>query len=184
MATAINTAVKALNNKQVIAYPTEAVFGLGCDPLNEEAVQNLLEIKARPIEKGLILIAADLHQLTKFVDLEKLTSEQLAKIKATWPGPVTWVMPAKPSVPKWLTGQFDSIAVRVSDHPTVIELCNAFGRPITSTSANLTGLDPCITAEEVTLQLGHLLGYIVEESVGKLAEPTTIRDAITGITYR
>jgi len=182
--TAISNAVIALKHQQVIAYPTEAVFGLGCDPMNEKAVQRLLTIKQRPIEKGLILIAANLAQLERYVDLSKLTAQQIDNIKQTWPGPATWVMPAKAKVPKWLTGQFDSIAVRVSAHPTVQKLCLAFGGPITSTSANLTGLTPCVTTAEVTQQLDSLLGAIVDEAVGGLAQPTTITDAVTGKVYR
>ena len=182
--TAINNAVAALHTQQVIAYPTEAVFGLGCDPMNELAVQRLLTIKQRPVEKGLILIAANLAQLNDYVDLTQLSATQIDKIKQTWPGPATWVMPAKAQVPKWLTGQFDSIAGRVAAHPTVQALCLAFGGPITSTSANLTGLTPCITAAEVASQLESLLGAIVDEAVGELAQPTTITDALTGEIYR
>ena len=181
---AISDAVTALQNQQVIAYPTEAVFGLGCDPMNEKAVQRLLTIKQRPVEKGLILIAADIAQLNDYIDLSQLSAAQIDKINQTWPGPATWVMPAKAQVPKWLTGQFDSIAVRVSSHPTVRDLCLSFGGPITSTSANLTGLTPCVTAEEVHNQLAPLLGAIVNESVGELAQPTTITDALTGKIYR
>jgi len=181
---AISNAVTALRHQQVIAYPTEAVFGLGCDPMNETAVQRLLTIKQRPVEKGLILIAANLAQLDDYIDLSKLSAEQIDKINQTWPGPATWVMPAKAQVPKWLTGKFDSIAVRVSAHPTVQTLCLAFGGPITSTSANLTGLNPCVTAVEVASQLGSLLGAIVDEAVGELAQPTTITDALTGKVYR
>ena len=182
--TAINNAVTALYNQQVIAYPTEAVFGLGCDPMNEVAVQHLLTIKQRPVEKGLILIAANFTQLNDYVDLMALSTVQIENVKQTWPGPATWVMPAKAQVPKWLTGQFDSIAVRVSAHPTVQALCLAFGGPITSTSANLTGLPPCVTAAEVDIQLGSLLGAIMDEPVGELAQPTTITDALTGQIYR
>ena len=180
----ISQAVAALQQQDVIAYPTEAVFGLGCDPQNEQAVMKLLAIKQRPVEKGLILVAANIAQLTGYIDTDKLSSEQLAEINATWPGPYTWVMPSKPTVPKWLTGQFDSIAVRISAHPTVQALCNEFGGPITSTSANLTGLAPCITAQEVNQQLASHLGYVVDEQVGELAQPTTIRDALTGKHFR
>jgi len=182
--TAISNAVTALQNQHVIAYPTEAVFGLGCDPMNEKAVQRLLSIKQRPVEKGLILIAANLAQLNDYVDLTPLSTAQIDHINQTWPGPATWVMPAKVQVPKWLTGQFDSIAVRVSAHPTVRALCLAFGGPITSTSANLTGLTPCVTAAEVNRQLASLLGAVVDEPVGGLAQPTTITDALTGKVYR
>jgi L-threonylcarbamoyladenylate synthase len=182
--TAISNAVTALSNQQVIAYPTEAVFGLGCDPMNETAVQRLLTIKQRPVEKGLILIAANLTQLNDYVDLSQLSTAQMDNIKQTWPGPATWVMPAKAHVPDWLTGKFDSIAVRVSAHPTVQTLCLAFGGPITSTSANLTGLTPCVTAAEVVEQLESHLGAIIDEPVGELLQPTTITDALTGKVYR
>lgn len=89
-------AVAALQHDRVIAYATEAVFGLGCDPDSEAAVQRLLAIKQRPVEKGLILIAADLAQLQDYIDLDQLTSEQLAKVEASWPGPFTWIMPLVP----------------------------------------------------------------------------------------
>lgn len=180
----ISQAVMALHQQQVIAYPTESVFGLGCDPQSEKAVQQLLAIKQRPVEKGLILVAATFEQLLDYVDVTQLTEELRAEITSTWPGPYTWVMPVKASVPKWLTGQFDSIAVRVSAHPIVQALCDEFNGPITSTSANLTGLAPCVTTNEVKGQLESMLGYIVDAEVGTLAQPTTIRDALTGKTYR
>jgi len=180
----ISQAVEALQQQQVIAYPTEAVFGLGCDPQDEVAVMKLLAIKQRPIEKGLILVAANIDQLKDYIDISKLSQQRLAEITATWPGPYTWVMPSQPNVPKWLTGQFNSIAVRISAHPTVQALCLAFNGPITSTSANLTGLAPCITADEVNQQLAGHLGYVIDERVGKLAQPTTIRDALTDKNFR
>ncbi len=180
----LKKAVIALEEHLVIAYPTEAVFGLGCDPLNEQAVTRLLEIKQRPVEKGLILIAANYEQLRPYIDESKLSSQQLDQIKATWPGPVTWVMPAQDCVPRWLTGQFESIAVRVTNHCAVRQLCLAFGQPITSTSANLTGMPPCRDAAEVARQMGHLLEVIVDVSVGDEAKPTIIKDALTNEIYR
>lgn len=180
----ISQAVEALLQQQIIAYPTEAVYGLGCDPQDEVAVMKLLAIKQRPVEKGLILVAADIEQLKDYIDFSKLSQQRLAEITATWPGPYTWVMPSQPNVPKWLTGQFDSIAVRISAHPTVKALSLAFNGPITSTSANLTGLAPCISADEVKLQLADRLGYIIDAQLGKLSSPTTIRDALTGKHFR
>ena len=103
-------AVAALHSEGVIAYATEAVFGLGCDPDSELAVQRLLAIKQRPVEKGLILIAADLAQLQEYIDVSQLSAEQLARVEASWPGPFTWIMPARAATPTWLTGQFDTLA--------------------------------------------------------------------------
>ncbi len=180
----IEEAIVALQNGEVIAYPTEAVFGVGCDPDNEAAVMALLALKKRPIEKGLILIAADMAQLENYVDLSQLNEDQLAVIEASWPGPVTWVMPKKAGVLSCVTGQFDTLAVRVSDHPLVQALCGGFGKPITSTSANLSGLPPCRTDEEVHSQLGDQLNTIIKGETGGRLNPSEIRDAQTGHIFR
>ncbi len=136
----IHRATRLLVQGQGIAYPTEAIYGLGCDPLNEYAVSDLLALKQRPVDKGLILIAASIQQLAPFL----ITSHSgiLDKALATWPGPTTWIFPAQNWVPKWLTGHHSSLAVRVSKHPTVIALCKGFGGPIISTSANISAQQP------------------------------------------
>ncbi len=177
-------AAHALEHGSVLAYPTEAVFGLGCDPLNETAVQRLLAIKQRPQEKGLILVASCYGQLLRYVDDASLSDEQRQRALASWPGPVTWVMPARGSVPAWLTGQFDSIAVRVSDHSIVQALCGAFGGPLVSTSANLSGMDPARTLQEVERDLGERVDGVVLGEVGGNASPSTILDARSGAILR
>ncbi|HDM8235004.1 TPA: threonylcarbamoyl-AMP synthase [Vibrio campbellii] len=176
--------LKALQTGEVIAYPTEGVFGVGCDPDNPEAIQKLLELKQRPVEKGLILIAASYEQLLPYVDEAQLTQEQLDKVHATWPGPYTWIMPASDKVSHWVSGQFDSIAVRVTDHPLVQKMCNAFGKPLTSTSANLTGQPPCMTTEEVEEQLGDRLVAILRGETSGRDKPSEIRDAKTSQILR
>ncbi|MGF1722780.1 threonylcarbamoyl-AMP synthase [Vibrio kyushuensis] len=175
---------QALQQGEVIAYPTEGVFGVGCDPDSPEAIQKLLELKQRPVEKGLILIAANYEQLLPYIDESQLSAEQLMAVHATWPGPVTWIMPTSDKTSSWVSGQFDSIAVRVTDHPLVQELCLAFGKPITSTSANLTGLDPCMTSEEVEVQLGDKLFSILDGKTGGRDKPSEIRDAKTSKVLR
>ncbi len=172
-------ALSALQQGEVIAYPTEGVFGVGCDPDNAQAIQKLLELKQRPVEKGLILIAANYEQLLPYIDESQLTIEQLETVKATWPGPYTWIMPASNKVSNWVSGQFDSIAVRVTDHPLVQQICQAFGKPLTSTSANLTGLPPCMTTEEVEAQLGDQLVAILRGETSGRDKPSEIRDAKT-----
>jgi len=118
----------------VIAYPTEAVFGLGCLPENSEALQRLLDIKQRPIEKGLILVAANFEQVRPYLAKNiKPTPQQMA------PDNVTWVYPVADNVSPLLRGRFDSIAIRISKHPLVQALCNTLDSPLTSTSANITG---------------------------------------------
>ncbi|MFM2588492.1 L-threonylcarbamoyladenylate synthase [Vibrio sp. TBV020] len=177
-------ALSALQQGEVIAYPTEGVFGVGCDPDNPQAIQKLLELKQRPIEKGLILIAASYEQLLPYINQQALTKEQLEKVLQTWPGPVTWVMPCSDKVSKWVSGQYDSIAVRVTDHPLVQKMCNAFGKPLTSTSANLTGEPPCVTTEQVYQHLGDQLVAILEGQTGGRTNPSEIRDAITSQILR
>ncbi|HDX8354567.1 TPA: Sua5/YciO/YrdC/YwlC family protein [Aeromonas dhakensis] len=177
-------AVAALQHDGVIAYATEAVFGLGCDPDSEAAVQRLLAIKQRPVEKGLILIAADLAQLQDYIDLDQLTSEQLARVEASWPGPFTWIMPARPDTPAWLTGQFDTLAVRVTAHPQVQALCRAFGKPLVSTSANLTGEEPARRLADIGELLASQLAYILPGEVGGQTNPSEIKDARTGAVIR
>ncbi|KNC89574.1 L-threonylcarbamoyladenylate synthase type 1 TsaC [Trabulsiella odontotermitis] len=179
----VTKAVAVLNNENVIAYPTEAVFGVGCDPDSETAVMKLLDLKQRPVEKGLILIAADFEQLKPYIDDSRLTDEQRDVVFACWPGPVTFVFPARATTPRWLTGRFDSLAVRVTDHPLVIELCRAYGKPLVSTSANLTGLPPCRTTEEVRAQFGDDFP-VVDGLTGGRLNPSEIRDALTSELFR
>ncbi|UUM30661.1 L-threonylcarbamoyladenylate synthase [Vibrio japonicus] len=177
-------ALNALKNGEVIAYPTEGVFGVGCDPDNAEAIKKLLALKQRPVEKGLILIAANYEQLLPYIDESQLTQAQLDKVHQSWPGPVTWIMPCSDKVSSWVSGQFDSIAVRVTDHPLVQKMCNEFGKPLTSTSANLTGQPPCMTTEQVEQQLGDRLVAILEGETGGRDKPSEIRDAKTSQVLR
>lgn len=175
--------LKNLEDHQVIAYPTEAVFGLGCDPDSEIAVQRLLDLKRRSWQKGLILIAAEFQQLEPYVDASLLSQAQLNTVFSTWPGPVTWVMPTKPGTPQWLTGEFTTLAVRVTEHPLVVELCRRFGKPLVSTSANLSGKPPCRTAQDVFEQFGKAFP-VLEGPIGGRQNPSEIRDALTGSMVR
>lgn len=175
--------IEQLQQQHVIAYPTEAVFGLGCDPDSESAVMTLLALKQRPVEKGLILIAADYAQLEPYIADRELTVLQRERMFASWPGPVTYVVPASPHTPRWLTGRFDSLAIRVSDHPQVQALCRGFGKPLVSTSANLTGQPPCRSAAEVAEQFGTSFPVLQAATGGRL-NPSEIRDAISGELIR
>jgi len=178
----INEAVRILQQGGVIAYPTEAVYGLGCDPNNHQAVERLLAIKQRSQDKGLILIAAEFQQLAPF--LAEIDMALKEKILATWPGPITWLWPANPAVSSLLRGKHDTIAVRVTAHPVAAELCRVFGGALISTSANLSGKSPARTAEEVQAQFKHQLDYVLKGKVGGRAKPSEIRDALSGEVLR
>ncbi len=177
-------AVDRLRAGGVIAYPTEGVWGVGCDPFDEAAVHRLLAIKARPVEKGMILIAGDEAQLDEVVDWARLPADRAVAVRATWPGPHTWIVPALPQVPRWITGSHDSVAVRVSAHPAVVALCAAFGGPLVSTSANFAG-EPAVRAREaLDPQLLARLDGVLAGETGGLDRPTPIRDARTGASLR
>ncbi|HEV7489996.1 MAG TPA: Sua5/YciO/YrdC/YwlC family protein, partial [Rhodanobacteraceae bacterium] len=104
--------VAALRAGGVVSYPTEAVFGLGCDPRNRDACARLFAIKQRPPTQGVLLIAADFMQLEPYIDLAAVPDESLARATATWPGPHTWIFPRASNAPAWLAGAHAGIAVR------------------------------------------------------------------------
>ena len=176
------TAIDCLKSGGIIAYPTEAVFGLGCDPTNLNAIEQLLNIKHRSASKGFILVASDWSQLENYV--EPIPPKSLTQIQHSWPGPYTWVFPAQKWVPKQLYGDFNGIAVRISAHPIVQALCQQFGSAIISTSANISGHPPARDAGTVKMIFGDTIPFILSGEVGALTRPTEIRDAITGELLR
>ncbi len=178
MPDALESAVAALRSGSVIAYPTEAVFGLGCDPLNATTVAQLFALKQRPSAQGVLLIAADFDQVRDFIGV--VPADALARARATWPGPYTWVFPRSATTPAWLAGEHAGIALRVTAHPLAAQLCHAFGAALVSTSANRHGEAPARDAAQVRASFGDRLGYILDGATGGLEKPTPIRDAISG----
>jgi len=168
----------------VIAYPTEAVWGLGCDPLNATATRRLLSIKRRSVDKGLILVASHLDQLHGFMDLGSLARERLEKVLSTWPGPHTWALPAGSAAPAWITGARFSIAVRVSAHPAVVALCDACGHALVSTSTNSAGEPPAHRQEALDPALLQKVDGVLQGETGGMERPTLIRDAASGAVLR
>jgi len=175
--------ISAFEQGEVIGYPTEAVFGLGCDPDIADAVNNVLAIKTRPQDKGLILIAATFEQLLPYIDISELEPEIINKVHATWPGPYTWIMPKAKTTPDYLTGGRNTIAVRVSAHPTVIALCNAVNKPLVSTSANPSGEAPARTLEQIKTYFADTI-FAIDGEVDHNAQPSKIQDAVTGKVLR
>ena len=174
-------AARLLREGGVIAYPTEAVYGLGCDPLNEAAVMRLLDIKQRPVHKGLILLAADATQLRPWINV---SDAELARMQITWPGPTTWVVPASKKVPAWVRGDHPTVAVRVSGHPLARALAGQAGTPIVSTSANLSGRPSARNRFQVARQLGPHLDMIVNGDCNLASRPSAIIDLASGAHLR
>ena len=175
--------VEAFKQGVVFAYPTEAVFGLGCDPDNEEAVYRLLSLKKRPVEKGMILVAKNYSQLLPYVNDSAIPMDRRSEIFSSWPGPVTWLLPASKSAPDWVTGGSELIAVRVSAHPVVQALCEKFSKPLVSTSANVSGEEPAKNVGQVKAQFDDSV-VCIEGALGDSAKPTTIKNGLNGETLR
>lgn len=159
----------------ILAYPTEAVWGLGCDPYNADAVRRLLALKRRPEHKGLILVASSVEQVEPL--LKPLSAEQREALAKTWPGPNTWLLPdPEDLIPGWVKGSHRGVAVRVSAHPLVSALCDSYGGPIISTSANVSAAPPAKSRLKVITYFGNKVDYIMSGRLGGLDRPTTIRD--------
>jgi L-threonylcarbamoyladenylate synthase len=184
MDTSLSDAVAALRAGGVIAYPTEAVYGLGCDPENQAAFDRLFAIKRRPPTQGVLLIAADFAEVERYIDLAAAPVEAIQRAKSTWPGPHTWIFPRSPFTPRWLTGAHSGIALRVTAHPLAAGLCRAFGGALVSTSANRHGEPPARSADEVRAAFSDEIDGVLNGDVGGLERPTPIRDAISGDTVR
>lgn len=166
--------VRTLFQGGVIAYPTEAVWGLGCDPDNDYAVEEILRLKKRPVHKGLILVAASIDQLDFL--LHDLAPEYRDKLAASWPGANTWLIPHKGRVSPLVTGKHPTVAVRVSAHPVVKTLCEGFDGPIVSTSANPMGLSAAKSQMQVRRYFAKEALSYASGVVGGRNAPSVIRD--------
>lgn len=179
-------AVQTLQQGHVLAYPTEAVWGLGCDPYNAQAFDQILQLKNRPVEKGVILVAANLAQAQPF--LTGLNAAQIDKIQRTWQSSseqqqaTTWLVPLSPAVPPWICGQHDQLAIRISHHPLVQQLCLAFGGALVSTSANPATLAPALSVEKIREYFGDLA--MLSGQLGSCRLPSKIVDIVTGRVIR
>lgn len=178
----LKQAVRALRAGGVVAYPTEAVYGLGCDPMNERAIMRLLSIKGRALDKGLILVAADSDQLQPL--LQPQPEALMAPVEKSWPGPCTWLLPAAAGVPVWLTGGGECVAVRVTAHPLAAALARAFGAPLVSTSANPSGVAPPRSALGARRMVGARVDYFLSGATGGARRASEIRDVRDGRVLR
>ncbi len=178
----LRQAVSALHAGGIIAYPTETVLGLGCDPLNDRAIKNLLTLKQRPLKKGLILIGAQLEHLLPFINISD--DKLLQKLLTPTPQPTTWVIPAHQQTPHWLTGQHDSIAVRITSHPIAAEICNRFNGAIVSTSANPAGLPPARSSLTIKRYFNEQLDYLLHATIKPANKPSEIRNLLNNKRFR
>jgi L-threonylcarbamoyladenylate synthase len=174
-------AARVIRRGGIIAYPTEGVYGLGCDPTNPVAIARILELKHRGWSKGLIVIAAYLDQLRKFADLSDRDIEQ--RLAEPTLEPITWIVPALAGLPRSLTGGRTTVAVRLIAHELTRALCERVG-PLVSTSANPSGVRPARDAFTVRRYFGAEVELIVPGYTGGGAGPSEIRDARTDAVLR
>lgn len=165
-------AARVLAAGGLVAHPTEGVWGLACDPEQPLAVMALLHAKRRDPAKGLILVADEPGALIDYID-GPLPAEALAD----WPGPETWLLPATPETPWWLTGAHDTIAVRVTAHTTASALCTAFGGALVSTSANRAGRPAARYGWQARAALGDDVDLFLSGALDRPGIPSRIRNA-------
>ena len=177
--------VKWIKSGRVIAYPTESVYGLGCDPNNLAAVSQILKIKQRSYKKGLILVASDVQQIIPYLD--NPSPQILKRISAASNQVVTWLIPANKKLSTLLTGEHGKvkkIAIRISKHPIIYSLCQQLGHPIVSTSANISGKSMTWSARGVKYHFKNKIQYILNAQSGTQTKPSEIRDILTNQQIR
>ena len=177
----VDQAVNLLIQGGVIAHATEGVWGLACDPWNEKAVSRILTVKKRSIDLGFIVIGAEPSMFHE--ELFALAPEVQQRVVASWPGHVTWILPSK-RFPDWVTGNRTSVGARVPGHKQARTLTKLFGKPIISTSANVSGSEPALTGEEVRHQFGQLVDFVVPGKIGSATGPSRILNALNEDTIR
>jgi len=184
----LDRAIKALKQGDLIAYPTEAVWGLGCDPFNAKAVDKLLSLKGRTVDKGLIVVAANVDQcrlITQHLppELRSRFQTHCERVEPTQRA-TTWVIPNNNAMPRWITGQFNTVAVRVSRHPIVVELCQAFDCMMVSTSANLSGQVAAQNRHQVEDTFLNRVQVYVDGSLGGQQQTSELRHLVTNEVLR
>ena len=179
---AVQEAAALLRQGGVLAYPTEAVWGLGCDPFNSRALQRLLLLKQRDPSKGVILIAANIDQFKPW--LTEITPAQRQQLEQSWPGPQTWLIKDNGYTPDLIRGKHSKVALRVTNHPWVVALCETFDGPLVSTSANTAGEAPLLAYEAIEQSFGGDVDMILNGALGGLNRPTRITDLATGEVLR
>ena len=177
----IGRGARILRRGGVIAYPNESVYGLGCLPDNEQAVERVLRLKGRDRSLGLILIAGEWEQFDGWA-VSLSTAPEFGELRES--EGITWVMPASSNTPEWITGGRDTVAVRRSLHPLAAALSLALDSPLVSTSCNPHGRPPARTEAEAGQYFAGKVDWVLPGECGPLEGPTEIRDAATGAVLR
>lgn len=180
----LDAAIAAIHNGGIIAYPTEGVYGLGCDPFNERSVLRLCALKQRPVSKGLILVASQWQHIEPLIDASRLASSLLSQLKQNWPAATTYLFPCSTQTPQWIRGDHEQVAIRLSAHSSIQKLCNALGHALVSTSANLSGQPTLCSANAIHRAFNSNISGVLSGHLGGNDSPSRIIDTLTGQLIR
>lgn len=178
---AIRHAAHLVHQGGVIVYPTETVYGLGCNPMDVEAVSYLCRLKNRDISKGLILLGNSIELFADYI--KPLNATETGKISQS-DEPTSWIVPAFENTPAWLTGNRDTLVIRITDHPVVSKLCNQLGHPLVSSSANPGAQKPAINALQIHRYFHNIVDAILVSSDTCSGQPSAIKQLGTGELLR
>ena len=170
----LDKAFAALDNGGVVVFPTDTLYGLGADVFSLPALQHIFAIKGRPADLALPVLVAGLDQVESVALPMSNQAQELAK--RFWPGPLTLVMRRSPELPDLVTGGADTVAVRMPAHRIPLALARRLGRPITGTSANLSGQPDLLDLDSIENQLGNLVDYIIRSGPPPEGTGSTVVD--------
>jgi L-threonylcarbamoyladenylate synthase len=173
----IANAVALIQSGEVVAFPTDTVYGIGVHAWNQDAVRRLYDIKERPAHKAIALLLSRLEQMADVTDSDTPALRELAG--AYWPGPLTVVVPWNPSVEEGARQPFSTVGVRVPDHPVALALISAVGTPLATTSANLSGAPSAVSAQEVARQIGDRVALIIDGGLCPGGRDSSVVDLTT-----
>jgi L-threonylcarbamoyladenylate synthase len=177
----IEIAAEAIKSGEIVAFPTETVYGLGADGLNPTAVAKIFEAKKRPSFNPLILHIASINQLHDLVNINNEKVERL--VEAFWPGPLTLVLPKKDNIPEIVTAGNLTAAIRMPKHPVALKLIESSGVPIAAPSANTFGFLSPTSAMHVEKQLGDKIGLILDGGKSDIGLESTIVEVFEDKIY-
>jgi L-threonylcarbamoyladenylate synthase len=173
----LSQAVRVLAAGGIVACPTETFYALAADARQERALQRLLAIKNRPLDKALLVLVADRDMVAEVAELVTPLADRL--MARFWPGPLTLILPARPGLSRALTGGSGTIGVRQPGQPLARRLAKLYGGPLTGTSANLSGREPLIEASQVQQELGEAVDLILADGPCPGGLPSTILNVVS-----
>ena len=176
-------AIKALENNEVIAYPTEGVFGLGCDPDSATAIKTIDLLKNRPENKGYILLGNKIQDFDKYIDWSSIDNEKIKIIEESIDKHTTWLVHCRKLVNKKISGNTNKIAIRLTNHDVIKSICFKFKKPIVSTSANISSQTAALTHNKLKEYFGDKI-KCVNGSLGNKRKPSIIIDLETNKKIR